>query len=440
MKRLTSLFLVAALVAATVFASGEGEGSAEAYDWTVLTSGMVAFSDSEAEFMGAPGIIEKLANDFMEQHPNVTVSMVYRDISQGSLTFDTMLAAGRPPAVWLDASHYFPKYLNEDYAIRLNSYVDVDKYDPDLLQNYTIDGNVYALPFANIALGMAVNVSMLREVGLELPAHEDWTLDNYLLGAAALKLHGYTVTAIQGKGGFNGWTDAWFYAHGAAMFAPGDWSKVTINSPEGLKTLGFIQTLIDEGYTDDPLAINDDEFITQFAQKETFSGMMQNGHIDPRFPSELEKGNIDSIPEYTFIEFPREPHMDHAPVSAYQTVASAHKSGDETEDALIAEFTRILAGEESQYYYAANSGGFPTIKGVQAHVGYAATDSYKAIAELSRTAGVYKQWPDGPIKDQIRRLWQEYTEQWLRGNISSEDMLAQFEAEANAKIGEILAK
>ena len=439
MKRLSILVLVL-LIATSLFAGGEAEGSAESHDWTILTSGIVRYSESEAKFVGAEGIIEKLGNDFMAKYPNVTINMIYRDVSQGSLTFDTMLAAGRPPAVWIDASHYFPKYMNDDYAIRLNDYVDTSVYDQDIVRDYTIDGAVYALPVANIALGMAVNISMLREAGLELPAHEDWSIENYLLGAAALKKGGYTVTTIQGKGGFNGWTDAWFYAHGASMFAPGDWSKVTINSPEGLKTLQFIRTLIDEGYTDPPLAMNDDDFITEFAQKRTFSGMMQNGHIDPRFPAELEKGNIDSIPEYTFIEFPRAAGMDHAPVSAYQTVGVAHTSGNEATDALIAELTRLVTGEEAQYYYAINSGGFPTIEGVQGETGYAGTDSYKAIAKLSRTAGVYKEWPDGPIKDKVRRVWREYTEQWLRGRISSEDMLAQFEVEANAIIAEILAE
>jgi len=441
MKKLYLFSILFVLLGAFAFASGEGElATGPTHDWTILTSGIVRFSESEAKFQGSEGIIGKLANDFMAKYPGTTINMVYRDISQGSLTFDTMLAAGNPPAVWLDASHYFPKYMNDDYAIRLNDYVDTSVYDQDIVRDYTIDGAVYALPVANIALGMAVNVSMLREVGLELPAHEDWTIENYLLGAAALKRGGYTVTAIQGKGGLNGWSDAWFYAHGASMFAPGDWSKVTINSPEALKTFEFLQLLIDKGYTPAPLATTDNDFITMFAQNKSFSGMMQNGHIDPRYPVELEKGNITAIPEYTFIEFPHAEGMDHAPVSAYQTVGVAHTSGDEATDAMIAELTRLITGEEAQYYYAVNSGGFPTIAGVRAETGYASTSSYKAIAELSRTAGVYKQWPDGPIKDKVRRIWRAYTEQWLRGHISPEDLLAQFEVEANAVIAEILAE
>ena len=439
MRKAFSVFLMV-LLAATVFAAGESEGSGETHDWTILTSGIVAFSESEAKFQGAEGIIGKLANDFMVEHPNTSIEMVYRDVSQGSLTFDTMLAAGRPPVVWIDASHYFPKYMNDDYAIRLNDYVDTSVYDQDIVRDYTIDGAVYALPVANIALGLAVNISMLREVGLELPSLEDWTIENYLLGAAALKKAGYTVTAIQGKGGLNGWTDAWFYAHGASMFAPGDWSKVTINSPEALATFEFIQLLIDKGYTPPPLETTDGGFVTLFAQKQTFSGMMQNGHIDPRFPAELEKGNIDSIPEYTFIEFPHAEGMDHAPVSAYQTVGVAHTSGNVETDALIAKLTRLVTGEEAQYYYGVNSGGFPTIEGVNATTGMAGTKSYQAIAGLSKTAGIYKEWPDGPIKDKVRRVWREYTEQWLRGRITPEDLLNQFEVEANAIIAEILAE
>ena len=57
--------------------------------------------------------------------------------------------------------------------------------------------------------------------------------------------------------------------------------------------------------------------------------------------------------------------------------------------------------------------------------------SYKAIANLAATAGVYKQWPDGPKGMEARRLWYSLTEQWLRGRLTTRALLAQFETEAN---------
>lgn len=434
----TFLFLFLLVLTVALFAGGgEGEAVGKNYDLVVMNNGILKFPDAEATFRTAPGIIEKLADDFMAANPNVKVSFVYRDVSTGSLTYDTMLAAGNPPDIWIDASGYFVDLMNADYSIALEQYLDLSKYKEDLLNLYKRDGHQYALPLVNIATGMAVNLTMLREAGLELPPIEKWTTDNFLKGAAALKKIGYPATMIMGQGGLNGWTDVWFYAFGASMFNGSDYSKVTINSPEALKALAFMQTLIDSGYTPPPLTINDDAGVELFCTNKVFSCMMQNGHVDPRFPVELEKGNIDFIPDYTFVEFPHAPGRDHTPVSGYQTIINAHKSGDAAKDAVIAELTGLLCGEEAQYYYAIMSGGFPTIKGLEPNVGMAATPSYQAIAKLASTAGVYKEWPDGPIRSEVRRIWNTYTEAWLRGKLSAADMLAQYEREANAKIKEL---
>ena len=164
---------------------------------------------------------------------------------------------------------------------------------------------------------------------------------------------------------------------------------------------------------------------------------MQNGHVDPLFPVQLAKGLIDEIPEYTFVEFPHGPGVEHAPVSGYQTLVSAHTSGDPAKDALIAELLFDIAGEEVQYYYAIVSGGFPTIKGLAPSIGMAATPSYKAIAGLAATAGVYKQWPDGAAKNAARRPWERLSEQWLLGKITAQELLDQYEAEANAALAEL---
>jgi hypothetical protein len=282
---------------------------------------------------------------------------------------------------------------------------------------------------------MAVNLSMLKQIGYTLPPVEKWTTDEFLILAARLKSAGIPATMIMGKGGFNGWTDVWFYAFSAKMFGA-DTSRVAINSREALAALDYMKTLIDRGYTPPPLEINDDDGVEMFTTNLVFSCMMQNGHTDGWFPQQLANEKIAKVPEYTFIEFPHARGMSHTPVSGYQTVAIAHKSKSEATNKLIAQLAAAVTGKEAQWYYCTLSGGFPTSVGFAPDLGTASAPSYKAIAVLAESAGGYKEWPDGPKFQEVKRLWVSMSEQWLRGKLTAAAFLSQYEAQANA----ILAK
>jgi len=423
MKRLFVLILVALAVA-----------GAWSQTLTVMENGYSTVSEAEAKFRYAGGPIEWITQRFAAAN-KITINTVYRDVSKGSMTFDALLAAGNPPDVWRDAGGYMISYMNDSYALQLEKYLDLRDYDPALLSLWTKDGHVYCLPFSNIATGMAVNLSMLKQIGYTLPPIEKWTTDEFLILSARLKSAGIPATMIMGKGGFNGWTDVWFYAFGAKMFGA-DTSRVAINSREALAALDYMKTLIDRGYTPPPLEINDDDGVEMFTTNLVFSCMMQNGHTDGWFPQQLANGKIAKVPEYTFIEFPHAPALKHTPVSGYQSVVLTHKNKNEATNKLIAALAKELSGYEAQWYYCTVAGGFPALKDFAPDIGTAAAPSYKAIAKLPGVAGVYKEWPDGPQFQEVKRLWVSMSEQWLRGKLTAAAFLSQYEAQANA----ILAK
>lgn len=398
---------------------------------TLMNNGIVKFPAGEDQFRGYPGIIEQIAGDFAARHPGVRVNMIYRDVSKGSLTFDAMLAAGNPPDVWIDAGSYMANYVNDNYALQLEKYLDLRAYRPDLLSLWTRNGHVYALPLQNIATGMAVNLDMLRRINYTLPPVEGWTTVEFLNLAAKLKVAGIPATAIQGEGGLNSWTDVWLYAHGASMFNGFDYSRVTINSPEAVAGLEYIKAIIDRGYTVPPLETNDDDFVELWSVGKVFGGIMQNGHADNWVPEQVRQGKLAAPFDYTFVEIPHAPGRSHTPVSGYQTVTIAHKSSQEPRNVLVAELAAAVTGKEAQFYYSIVTGGFPTLLNFMPNIGTAAYPSYKAIAGLASTAGVYKEWPDGPKGAEVRRLWNSMTEQWLRGRLATRQLLAQFETEAN---------
>jgi hypothetical protein len=68
--------------------------------------------------------------------------------------------------------------------------------------------------------------------------------------------------------------------------------------------------------------------------------------------------------------------------------------------------------------------------------GAAGKPAYQAIAALAPIVGVYQEYPHGDKGKEVRRSWSSLSEQWVRGNLTSQEFLSAFEKEANA----ILAK
>lgn len=418
------LFLIAIILIAAV-------AGWSATTITLMNNGLVKFPDGEEKVRGYPGYFEMIIGEFEKAHPGVKVNMVIRDVSKGSLTFDAMLAAGNPPDVWLDAGSYHVKYMTAEYALPLEKYINFKDFSPDFLKMWQANGHQYAVPLANIATGMAVNLDMLKKIGYELPPQEKWTTDEFLVLAAKLKAAGIPATIIQCKGGMNTWTNVWLRSFGAQMFKPGDWSKVAINSPEAIKGLEYIKKLIDNEYTPNPIEVNDDDAVELFTTEKIFSSMMQNGHTDGTIPEQIKQGKIEKEFAMTFIEFPHAPNLKHTPVSGYQTTVLAHKNKSEATNKLIADLVARLTGYQAQWYWAISTGGFPTLKDFRPSVGMASKPSYKAVATLSATAGVYQEYPYGEKGTEVRRIWYTLSEQWVRGKLTPQAFLAQFETEAN---------
>ena len=439
MKKLLFAILIIAL-ALPVFAEGGQEADAETFDIVWLGSGGLSFPDTET-FREFDTVDEYNRAKFIEANPNVTsIEFIYRGTNTGSQVFDMMRAAGAPPDIYMDATGYFDRLLIPEYAIPLEKYLDLSRYTKSIMDIYNRDGHQYAIPTNNVAVAMVINLDLLEKAGIEIPPEdewqEQWTTDNFLVIAEALKQIGIPATAIQGKEGLNGWTCFWIYAFGGKFFDPADWSKTALNSPEAYEALEYIKLLVDKGYAmPNAFAYCDDEAVVDFSLEKLFSSAMQNTNIDPVFANRLKTGKIDKVPNYTFVEFPHSPRLEHAPASGYQTITSGHLSGNETKDKLIAEFIYLNTGPLYQHYNA-TKGAFPVMPGIAPDTGMAAWPTYKALAKVAETAGYYQQWPSGPAKYAALRPWKRLSDLWIRGKITTTELLDDYEAEANLALEE----
>ncbi|KKL59456.1 hypothetical protein LCGC14_2215190 [marine sediment metagenome] len=433
MKKILIVLIVLVLSTSICFAVGQSE---DVMTLTWVASGKpMAFPEWE-DSEGYAGVQEKIAAQFEKENPGVKVIVLYRDVTQGSLTVDAMMAKGEPPDVWLDAQDYFLKYLNDDYALRLEEYMDTSIYFDHLIDLFTKDGHVYALPENNVAGGFAINLDMLDQIGYTMPAQEDWTTDEFLRLSAKLKAAGIPSTMIITQNGISAWNFPWLYAFGAEMYRNGDYSKVTINSPEAVEGLNYMKKLVDLGYAyPHPNELNEDAAVELFTSGQVFSSMMQNGHTDYWLPQQVAQGVIEKEFNLTFVEAPHAPGREHTPVFGYQTIAVGHKSDDEERNKMIAKLTAAAASMDMQYYVCVVAGGFPTIKGFEPDEGNAAKASYKAIRKLSSIAGQMDLGDLSQHSTELYRPWKLLMHAFMDGKITAEEVLSQYEAEAIKIIG-----
>ena len=433
MKRVLTGFVLV-LVASMAFATGAAEG--ETYELIAIDSGAYPWDLADGYFdtQGYDSPQHLVVAEFEQRNPGVKVNYLHRDVTQGSMTVDALMAKGTPPDVWIDAAGYFREYLNPEYSLPLEQYMDVSVFYEDLLAPYTVNGHVYAIPVSNIATGMAINVSMLDEIGYTMPAQEDWTIEEYVRLAGLLKDAGHYVTTVFTQEGFGSWMYPWIYAFGGELYADGDHSRVAINSPESRRALEFLKMLVDEGYAVPyPNEVDDDATVELFTTGRLFSAMMQNGHTDYWIPEQVKNGVIDEVFDYTFVEFPHGPGVAHTPVYGYQTVVNVHRTDDERRNELAAELAGQWLGPQFHSFMTVIAGGFPVIKDFEIpNAGRAAAPSMRAIADVAASAGFMDLGGMHPRAREVMAAATIPIQRYMAGEITAQQFLDIFEADANA--------
>ncbi len=431
------LILIALLVAGALFAASETE---EIYELILVDSGATSWDRAPDAYdtKGLDSFQELLIAEFEEENPNVTVTYIHRDVTQGSMTVDALFAKGTPPDVWIDAGGYFRDLFNLEDLLPLEEYIDVSVYQDHLIDMYTFDGHVFALTAANIATGLAVNLSMLEDIGYTLPAQEDWTVDEYIRLAKLLKADGQYVTTVFTQEGFGAWMYPWIHAFGGELFADGDYSRVAINTPESREALEWLKMLVDEGYAMPyPNEVDDDITVDLFTTGKLFSAMMQNGHTEYWMPEQVRNGTLEEEFEYTFIEFPHAEGVAHTKLFGYQTVITARQSGDEARNLLTIALLEKFSGVRQQTYMSTLTGGFPSLKDFEMpNVGTAASPWKQAIAEIAPAAGLMDLGGMHPRAQEAMDAATIPIQEYMANEISAQQFLDTFETEANKILSE----
>lgn len=411
----------AALLAASMIVSGFSGCSAdknESGEFTPRLDANASVSIEISGFFGNFEALDKVENNFNQYYPNVTFA--YEQV--GGTKLSEFISNNQYIDIFMTSREHlrYPGMTEQyvgDKCTDLTDLVDVGEIKEDMLECFTVDGQLLSLPMSQKIYGMAVNKSLLEKEGLELPKN----YGEFLNTLEALKSKGYVP--IQGAAStlYSGLV----YSEAMDMMLDDEAFLNGINSGSAdavskiADIYSQVQTIIDNGYTDYEInsalpVDNYDGSIMNFLEgnvpfwicdTEKYSGIKKRESKSESFTAEPFEYEFDLIPmgENGVYEY-REPWYGF----------SLNKDSDVYDYA--AEFMRFL-GTKNQLEIIAS------VKGVPAVTKDAADERYTAIKSI--TNAEMSCVNDGSIENHIITNFVSYANALADGTVSSPEAAAQ---------------
>lgn len=140
--------------------------------------------------------VDNVAMPVVEAFTEATgIGVEFEAIASGSdyyTKLQTTIAGGTPPDVFYPATHIANAYASKGALLTINEFVerdgiDLSVFDPTILANYMIDGELHCLPIDHAALVVYYNKEIFDAAGVDYPV-DGWTWDDFVETAQALTL------------------------------------------------------------------------------------------------------------------------------------------------------------------------------------------------------------------------------------------------------------
>lgn len=224
-------------------ASGEGSGSADG-DKVTVTYGIWDQNQAPA--------LEKIAEDFEADHPDVTVDIQVTPWDQYWTKLQAAAGGGATPDVfWMNGPN-FQLYASNGIIAPLSEHdsageLDLGAYPESLVDLYTLEDEQYGVPKDFDTIGLWYNKELFDAAGVDYP-DESWTWDDLRTAAEKLtdKESGtFAITAaLEGQ---QDYYNTIFQAGGQVISEDGTSSGY--DDPATVKGLQFWTDLIEAGHS-----------------------------------------------------------------------------------------------------------------------------------------------------------------------------------------------
>lgn len=309
------------------------------------------------------------AEQFMEMYPHVTIEVRGLDWPDLSTVVPTALAAGDPPDILKDYLGRTSGYGIQEVTVDLFELLPQEEIDdllPGLVDLYTINGKLHAMPTYFWNHAMIVNKALFDEAGLGdmIPADDrDWTLDEFYAAVTAIKAADigvdapYTLQVASEQGDYN--FHAFIWGAGGEVWnadcTPG------FDNPNTLVGLEFINTLYQEGLINPDATTasqgdHDNNFFT--GRSAIMGGGM--GVLNNTIGNAVRNGETTVDMDLVVVTYPHAEGEVSGLGVGPSGFAVFDKGRSEYEMEWVTNFLLYLNSTESQITYTQNNAQFPT--------------------------------------------------------------------------------
>ncbi|WP_240940986.1 extracellular solute-binding protein [Paenibacillus sp. HB172176] len=182
------------------------------------------------------GMLHKIVDDYENAHPNVHIELDSLNTDQQKQKLKTQAASNEVPDITIvNPAAQMQPFVDADLFAPLNDMVEKnglkDSFQEGILDYYTFDNNLYALPDGNNIGLVYYNKALFAQAGVEVPT----TFEEMVDASKKLRAAGITPIAIGEK---DSWTGSFLFMN------------ILLRTNEGP---GFLQDVVDGNKTfEDP--------------------------------------------------------------------------------------------------------------------------------------------------------------------------------------------
>ncbi len=205
-------------------------------------------------FWGNPdaiGVEQDIIKAFEAKHPDIKIEPIVSGYADYHTKLMTMIAGNMAPDVMRIDDYYFYDFIKLGAVESLSPFIQRDKIDLNLypkmgIEEATVDGQIYGLPWGTAPLYMLLNLDVFEKAGVELPSL-DWTTKDFERLVRSFnpqkdKVYGFAIDT-----NYLSSVLPHIWSKGGTLLSE-DKSRYTGDSPEASSAIQMLSDLYKEGY------------------------------------------------------------------------------------------------------------------------------------------------------------------------------------------------
>ena len=377
---------------------------------------------------------EPIIAAFNEAHPEITIEVTPINYQDGDQKLTTAISSGSAPDIIFEGpERIVGNYAREGLMVDLS---DLWANGTDISEGISsvsqLDGTYYMYPLSVAAHCMAINYEAFEAAGALQYLDEEtrtWTTDNFVKAMEAVRDSGLVavpgIVYCGGQGGDQG-TRALVNNLYSGTYTNADHTEYTANSPENVKALELIKSMVDNGSLNANAGFQAADELQQFANGTAAVTFCWNASNKAQYASQV------AFTPYA-MAFPSDDGEPELCGGIWGF--GIFDNGDEAKIAAAKDFIRYICDDPEQSKESVQLTGFFPVRASLGNV-YEGTETEADAAEfltLMPYMGDYYNVIGGWTEQ--RTNWWNMLQKILTGGVDAQTAADEFVSASNAAIG-----